>query len=129
SSRRRHTRWPRDWSSDVCRIGKGDIDRRDAQEQRRTPAAPCESHLRECGKIKSSSSHAWPLRLKSMDCVSRVSRPAETVSAAAWAKDSHIGAESNGLRGRRAHLRSRRARSDRPPPKISRGYSRKAHRN
>src|SRR5690625_8028027 len=32
SSRRRHTRWPRDWSSDVC---SSDLDRRRAEDLRR----------------------------------------------------------------------------------------------
>src|SRR5207253_8176527 len=40
SSRRRHTRWPRDWSSDVC---SSDLDRRRPLEvfleRRRVPAA------------------------------------------------------------------------------------------
>src|SRR5439155_11649370 len=39
SSRRRHTRWPRDWSSDVCSSDLGTTPRAPASGSARAPAA------------------------------------------------------------------------------------------
>src|SRR5690625_6242793 len=55
SSRRRHTRWPRDWSSDVCSSDLGDEDAGHRQGQRgavlQIPADEAEEDDRE-GRIE-----------------------------------------------------------------------------
>src|SRR5207253_3954355 len=66
SSRRRHTRWPRDWSSDVC---SSDLDRLHAEEERGCdllvrpalpgePGNPLRSEERRVGK--ECRSRWWP---------------------------------------------------------------------
>src|SRR5439155_3105445 len=40
SSRRRHTRWPRDWSSDVCSSDLAGLARTDDRIERRSPSPP-----------------------------------------------------------------------------------------
>src|SRR5437660_4760122 len=50
SSRRRHTRWPRDWSSDVCSsdlsCSGNPLDDRIAEQERRVEAQPGSADLR-----------------------------------------------------------------------------------
>src|SRR5439155_10302909 len=66
SSRRRHTRWPRDWSSDVCssdlvcemdRIGGNRVDMKSVPEFMSTRFPPIRSisHTRQCRLLRSSS--------------------------------------------------------------------------
>src|SRR5215208_8151540 len=58
SSRRRHTRWPRDWSSDVCssdlgapELGRGpSVEVSQVQDRPPTAAAPPRSEERRVGK-------------------------------------------------------------------------------
>src|SRR6266508_1738149 len=71
SSRRRHTRWPRDWSSDVCSSDLRGVARRARPPWRRRTARPPRSPGRPPhrsppggpGRSPSRSRPWWPLRL------------------------------------------------------------------
>src|SRR5207253_4216222 len=54
-SRRRHTRWPRDWSSDVCSSDLGELGREDAIEARtRGGVAHRDGHLDAAAQVARS---------------------------------------------------------------------------
>src|SRR5690625_6656780 len=51
SSRRRHTRWPRDWSSDVCSSDLDDYEKLEGFIDKNTKAIFCESIGNPAGNV------------------------------------------------------------------------------